>query len=132
MKYLSIIKYALLLLSLVVVVVGVAGISLDAMLMWAGVMLVLTIAMALIMPLFGVFENPQSAKGSLIGLGLIALLFVVSYLLSTADPITMAGGEVFDSKGALLYADTALWSTYISFGVAAISIVGSEVYNLFK
>lgn len=132
MKYLPILKYALLAISMVAVVVGMSEINLDAMLMWSFGMIVLTIILVLTMPLIGVFQNPQSAKGSLIGLSLVAILFVISYMLATEDPITTAGGKIIDNKGELLYSDTALWATYITFVTAAISIVASEVYNLFK
>ena len=81
MKYLSIIKYILLIVSAILVVVGAAtfvegeeSVTLNMMLIWALVMVLLTIALVIIMPLFAVFQNPKSATRSLIGLGVLVVV----------------------------------------------------------
>lgn len=133
MKYLSIIKYVLLILSVVLTVVGVTELSLDAMLLWAFGLLCLTIALAVIMPVFGLIQNPQSAGRSLMGLGLVVIVFVVSYMLADAEPIRLAGGtKVFDDAGQLLFADTGLYATYITFMAVIATIIVTEVYKIFK
>lgn len=139
MKYLSIIKYILLIVSAILVMAGaVLGIedsesaALNMMLVWSFVMIVLTIVLTVVMPLITVFQNPKSAVRSLIGLGLIVVVFLISYALATDDPITLASGKVIDDSFALKFSDTALWATYIAFAGVILSILYGELYKVFK
>lgn len=139
MKYLSIIKYVLLIVSAILVIAGAVtfvdgeeNTTLNLMLVWSFVMIVLTIALTVIMPLITVFQNPKSAVRSLIGLGLIVVVFLVSYALATDDPITLANGKVIDDSFQLKFSDTALWATYIAFAGVILSILYGELYKVFK
>lgn len=139
MKYLSIIKYVLLIVSAILVIAGAVtfvdgeeNTTLNLMLVWSFVMIVLTIALTVIMPLITVFQNPKSAVRSLIGLGLIVVVFLVSYALATDDPITLANGNVIDNSFELKFSDTALWATYIAFAGVILSILYGELYKVFK
>lgn len=139
MKYLSIIKYVLLIVSAILVIAGAVtfvdgeeNTTLNLMLVWSFVMIVLTIALTVIMPLITVFQNPKSAVRSLIGLGLIVVVFLVSYALATDDPITLANGKVIDDSFELKFSDTALWATYIAFVGVILSILYGELYKVFK
>lgn len=139
MKYLSIIKYVLLIVSAILVIAGAVtfvdgeeNTTLNLMLVWSFVMIVLTIALTVIMPLITVFQNPKSAVRSLIGLGLIVVVFLVSYALATDDPITLASGKVIDDSFQLKFSGTALWATYIAFAGVILSILYGELYKVFK
>lgn len=139
MKYLSIIKYVLLIVSAILVIAGAVtfvdgeeNTTLNLMLVWSFVMIVLTIALTVIMPLITVFQNPKSAVRSLIGLGLIVVVFLISYALATDDPITLASGKVIDDSFELKFSDTALWATYIAFAGVILSILYGELYKVFK
>lgn len=132
MKYLSIIKYALLLVGVIVGILGMTEVSVDTMLYWAYALIILTIVLTVALPLIGIAQNPKSAKKSLLGLALLVVVFGLAYAMSDATPITLAGGSVIDSEFALKFADTGLWATYFMFGGVIISIVGSEVYKLLK
>lgn len=139
MKYLSIIKYALLLLSVVFVVYAIASFEpnvaeggIEAMLYWAYALIFLTIGLAVLMPLVGIAQNPKSAKKSLVGVLFLAVIFVVSWVLASDDPITLAGGTIVDNVMELKFADMGLWATYFTFAGVLLAIVGSEIYKLFK
>lgn len=139
MKYLSIIKYVLLIVSAILVIAGAVtfvdgeeNTTLNLMLVWSFVMIFLTIALTVIMPLITVFQNPKSAVRSLIGLGLIVVVFLISYALATDDPITLASGKVIDDSFELKFSDTALWATYIAFAGVILSILYGELYKVFK
>lgn len=139
MKYLSILKYVLLIIS-ALVVIGVAvtytdgqeSSMLNLMLVWAVVMILLTIAAIIIMPLVGVFQNPKSAVQGLIGLGALVVVFLVSYALSNDNPIHLASGKVMDDSFSLKFSDTALYATYITFAGVIVSILFGEFYKIFK
>ncbi|MEG1606601.1 MAG: hypothetical protein RR066_04785 [Mucinivorans sp.] len=133
LKYLSIIKYILLIVSAIFVVLGVTSDdNVGMMLNWSYLMLFITIGLAVIMPMFGIAQNPKSAMKSLIGIALVALVFFVSWALSEATPIKLANGSMLTNPGELIFSDMALWSTYIMFVGVIISIVFGEIYKLFK
>lgn len=139
MKYLSIIKYILLIVSAIVVIAGAVtfvdgeeNATLNLMLGWSFAMVILTIVLTIVMPLVAVFQNPKSAVRSLIGLGVIVVVFLVSYALATDDPITLANGNVIDNSFELKFSDTALYATYIAFAGVILSILYGELYKVFK
>lgn len=139
MKYLSIIKYILLIVSAIVVIAGAVtfvdgeeNATLNLMLVWSFAMVILTIVLTIAMPLVAVFQNPKSAVRSLIGLGVIVVVFLVSYALATDDPITLASGSVIDNSFELKFSDTALYATYIAFAGVILSILYGELYKVFK
>ncbi|MDE5944206.1 MAG: hypothetical protein K2G93_01295 [Rikenella sp.] len=136
MKYLPIIKYALLIVSAILLVLGMVqgegSAMLDVMLVWSFAMVILTIALTVVMPLVAVFQNPKSAVRSLIGLGILVVVFLVSYALATDEPIRLASGKMMDDTFDLKFSDTALWMTYITFAGVILSILFGELYKVFK
>ncbi len=136
MKYLPIIKYVLLIVSAVLLAFGMVqgegSVALDVMLVWSLVMVLLTIALTVIMPLVAVFQNPKSAVRSLIGLGILVVVFLISYALATDDPIRLASGKIMDDSFELKFSDTSLWMTYITFAGVILSILYGELYKVFK
>lgn len=142
MKYLPYVKYVLLLLCVIAFIAGVASWDstddravtggLDFLFGVSIALIVLSICSVVFMPLIGVFQNPKSAKGSLVGLLLVAAIFAVSYVMASADPITLASGKIIDNVGELKFADTSLYAMYFSFAGVILSIVGSELYKIFK
>ncbi len=142
MKFIPYIKYVLLLLGIVLFAMGVSSYDpdqprvvtagLDLLFNFSAAVVIATIIVAVFMPLISILQNPKSAVRSLFGLVLMAIVFVVAYSFSTAEPITMASGEVIDSVAGLKFADTALYAMYISFGGVILTIVGTEIYRLFK
>lgn len=103
MKYLSIVKYILLLVSALFVVLGLmSDDNVGTMLMWAYVMLFITIGLAVLMPLIGIAQNPKSAMKSLVGIVLVALVFFISWALSDTVPIKLANGSMLSNAGELI------------------------------
>lgn len=133
MKYLSIIKYVLLLIGAFVGILGMVGVvSVDTMLYWAYATLLFTIGLTIVLPLIGLAKNPKSASKSLIGLALLVVIFGLSYIMAEVTPVTMADGTIYDNETGLLVADMGLWATYFMFAGTLLAIIGSEVYKLFK
>ncbi len=141
MKYLSIIKYVLLLLSVVIAVWGISSYTendpsteggISAMITFAGIMLGLTAALVVIMPVISIAQNPASAKRSLIGIALMGVVFFAAYAMADIEPITLANGEILDNPTELKFSDIALYSTYITFGALVVAMVGSELYKAIK
>ncbi len=144
MKFIPYLKYVLLILCIIAFVAGVASWDstpgndrvvtggLEFLFFISAALVILTICSAVLMPLIGVFQNPKTAKRSLFGLVLVVIMFVVAYAMSSDEPITLANGTVLDNVADLRFADTALYAMYISFAGVLVSIVGSELYKIFK
>lgn len=138
MKYLSIIKYILLIVSAVIVLYGAFSYGpdstsgLDTMLWWGYILVLLSAAMALIMPLFGIAQDPKKAVKSLLGLGLLVVIFLVSYGMASDAPIKLASGKTFDNTSQLIFSDTSLYAMYIMFGCVVLSLVVTEIYKAVK
>lgn len=136
MKYLSIIRYILLALSVIIVVYGLSAANestgVEVMLQWTTILLYATVAAVIVFPMMVMMQNPKSAIRSLIGLAILVVVALVAYSMSTADPIVTAGGAVLSNPTELLLADIGIYTTYIVFCGVIVSILGSEVYNLTK
>ncbi len=142
MKFVPYIKHILLVLCIVVFVAAMASYDsasprmvtggLDLLFTVSAVLIIFTIVAAIAMPLVNVLQNPKSALRSLLGLVLVAAMFFVAYGLASEDPITLASGKILDNVSELKFADTALYSMYIAFGGVILSIVGTEIYKIFK
>lgn len=136
MKYLPIIKYVLLIVSAILLILGMVqgegSVALDVMLVWSLIVVLLTIAATIIMQLIAMFMNPKSAVRSLIGLGILVVVFLVSYALATDDPIRLTSGKVLDDSFDLKFSDTALWMTYLTFCGVILSILWGEIYKVIK
>lgn len=133
MKYLSVIRYILLVVSFLVVALFFTGTitQVDTMLNWAYLLLGISIALALLMPAFNFAKNPKGAVRSLLGLVVVVVVLAVAYSMSDATPI-VTPAATYDNEVALRLSDTGLFTTYFAFGAAIISIVFLEVYNMFK
>ena len=132
MKYISYLRYILILVSIVVVAMGVgADQDVDAMLWFAQGLTIVTLATLVVMSIYTSAQNPKSAGRSLIGLLIIMTVLGVSYAMADTTPI-ITPAQVFDNKTDLLITDTGLFATYIVSALAVLSIAGTEFYNLIK
>lgn len=139
MKYLSIIRIVLIVIS--VAIVAAAFLTqgsapepdVDAMLRWTYAMVGIATLSAVLLPLVNIAKNPKSVVRSLIGLAIVAVVVLIAYALSDTTPVyTPGNAEGYTDALELRLSDTGLITTYIALGIAIASIVVTEVYNLFK
>ena len=131
MKYLPILKYVLLTLGLIAGVLSMNS-SVDGVLYMTYILLGVTVALAVIMPLASIAQNPKTAKKALLGIGALAAICAVSWMLASDEPITLASGDVLDNSFSLKIADLQIFATYITFAGALLAIVTTEIYKIFK
>lgn len=103
----------------------------DTMLRWTYVMLGLSAVCVVVLPLFNLAKNPKSALRSLMGLGIVAIVVIIAYSLSSSADIVTAT-KTYNNAMELKLSDTGLYTTYVAFAVAVLSILVTEVYKLFK
>jgi len=106
----------------------------DIALVWAYILVILTMLASLVFPLLHVLSNPKG----LIRLGLVlagaVVIVVISYLLSKDTPIAITGytGTGNTDPVTLKLIDTVLFITYMLFGLALASILYSIISRAFK
>ena len=136
MKYLSILRYALLIVSVAVVAIPFMTMtgdqpSVDTMLNFAGILLGFASLAALLLPAFNLAQNPKGAVRSLLGFAIVAVVFGIAFSMSDATPV-VTPAETYDNVLELRLSDTGLFATYFAIAIAFGSIVVLEVYNMFK
>ncbi len=132
MKYLSIIRYAFLGISVLTVLLYFLGaVDVDLMLNWAYVLLALTVVVSLVFPVVNIIQNPQGALGTLVGLAIVAVVVGISYMFSS-DATIITPVNTFDNPVSLKLSDTGLYATYITLGAAIVISIGCEIANIFK
>jgi hypothetical protein len=106
----------------------------DIALIWAYILVVITLIAAIVFPLLSVLSNPKALIRLLAVLGGAAVLVVVSYLLSSDTPINIIGytGTENSDPGVLRMIDTVLFVTYMLFGLAIASILYAIISRAFK
>jgi len=106
----------------------------DIALVWAYILIILTLIASIVFPLIAVLSNPKG----LLRLGAVlvgaAILIVISYLMSKANPIDIIGYTGTDNSdpATLRMIDTVLFVTYILFGMALASILYAIISRAFK
>lgn len=106
----------------------------DIALIWAYVLVMLTLIASIVFPLISVISHPRALIRLVAVLVGAAVLVVVSYLLSNDTPIEIIGYTGTDNSdpGTLKMIDTVLFITYMLFGLALASILYAIISRAFK
>lgn len=146
-KIISIILYVLMGISIILVVLfyfgklvpGTEGTNMEEpvitgkFLLWAAILVIVTAGLAIIFPIINLISNPKSAKKGLFIILGVAILIFIAYSLASNEVLEIPGYIGKDNvPGTLKFAGTGLFTTYILAGLAALSILFSEVIKYFK
>lgn len=107
----------------------------DYALGWAYILLAIAAIAAVLFPLITIVTDVKAILRLLALLAAAAVLVIVSYFVFASDAtINILGYTGTDNSDpvTLKWVGTGLYSTYIIFGLALLSILYSEVANLFK
>lgn len=97
------------------------------------VAIVATAAIAVILSLFGVFNDKKKTKNSLIGFGALVIISLVSYLLADGSDANLYVVEnVVSTESEAKNVGAGLIAFYLLAGAAVLSIVYVEVSKLFN
>lgn len=133
MKYLKYLLYILLALSSVIIIAfytsGYADGLLTLLLNWSIVLMLASLVGAVIMPIF--FSSGKGSKSSLIKLGVVVVICVVSYVAASGDPLQVPC-NVVPTETDLKLTDTGLVMTIILFVVAVLAILSGGLINTIR
>lgn len=132
MKHLSIVRYILIAVSVLSILLYFTNsVDVDLMLRWGYIMVAITVASVILLPLYNLIQNPKGAVRSLMGLVIIAVVVGVSYALSSAETV-VTPATVYDDPLTLRFSDTGLYTTYIAFAATILAIFAGEIRNVLK
>lgn len=137
-KLLNILLIVLMAISAVsLVLVGVLGepsgyLGVGLMLTWAYVLLGIAILAAVIFPLVNLAQNPKGAMRTLVGLGIVVVVVAISFALSSAEPITLGDGVLYNDVAGLRLTDAQLYTAYIALVAAIVVTILGEIRNSIK
>lgn len=105
----------------------------EAFIVWAYILLAITICLTLGFSVYNMITNPKGAKKSLIGIVGAGVVILIAYLLANDTPLYLPHYTGKDNVPTTLkLVDTGLFASYILAAVAIVSILYSEVTKTFK
>lgn len=105
----------------------------NSLLVWAYVLVGLSLGAAVIFALINMFKTKKSIISSLIALGAFVVLYAISYVLADDTILTNAAGELFEiTAGTSKMSGMLLYSLYILLGASFLSLIYSEIRGAFK
>mgnify|MGYP003573972587 CR=1 FL=1 len=143
-KILSIIQYALLAITLVFAgmfffggeIVGetyYTPVYTESFLNWGKLLVIVAAGISLLFEVFNLIVHPKNAVRTLISIGLLLVVVLISYGLADTTPLSIIGYQGADNVPSMLaMAGTMLYGMYILFGVAVIAILYAELSRMFK
>jgi len=105
----------------------------EAVMVWAYILLGITVVITILFPIFFFLTNPKKGLTVLVGIAGFALLYAIAHfsLASGATP-----GEVYEkfdiSEFTSKFIGSILYMTYILGGLAILSILYAGISSLFK
>ncbi len=103
----------------------------DAGLYIAYVLFFVALGSAIVLPLINAIKNPAGLLKSLLGVGALVVLFVVSYALSGDEVSAKAASLGVDAGGSKLIG-AGLILFYVVFVISALGVVYSEINKALK
>ncbi len=143
-KILSLVLYALLAVTVVLTILYFTGgevpgelyatpVYTDLFLNWAKLLVALTAAITVLFEIVNIVLNPKNAVRSLISVGVLIVIALVSYSLADDTPLMLSGYEGGDNVPSMLkMAGAFLYGTYILLGIVVVAILGTELSRMFK
>jgi len=130
MKFLSIIKSTLALISIAVVLSVFfleEGQAVDLIIFWGYIVLAIAACTLIVFPIINTIKDPKGSGGTLIGALLFVGILVCGYLFGSSEPMLMPNGvDYFDNVFELKLTDMFIYTFYLTIvGVIAAIIYGT-------
>jgi len=99
------------------------GALMGLMYAYVGIAAVLVIIAAILNIVLDYKRNPKSALKSIAGVGVLVLIMVVSYFVSSGAPVNVLGLEEEVTTSTLKMVDMQLYTMYVLLAIAAILVI---------
>jgi hypothetical protein len=105
----------------------------DTVMVWAYILLAITVVITILFPIFFFLSNPKKGLTAIIGLAGFAVLFLVAYYGFASGSTEGEVYEIFNiSELTSRFIGAMLSMTYILGGLAVVSIFYAGISSLFK
>jgi len=106
--------------------------SVDAMLNWAKLLLILGVAITVISPIYGFIINPGNAVKMLISLGIFVVILIIAYSMAgnTFTDLELESLKTTATMSKIV--GTGLYITYIALGLAVLAAIYASFVKVFK
>ena len=144
-KILTIAKWALMLISVVLFALFFTNVvplsdmqsqiengTTNMFLGWALVLLIVCAVAAVAFPVVNMIANPKSAIKTIIALVVVAVIFGISYAMSSGALDSMAPTLVESDESTRLWSGAGLNALYITLTLTIVAVIASEVYAKIK
>ncbi|MBQ5451932.1 MAG: hypothetical protein IIU03_05260 [Bacteroidales bacterium] len=144
-KILTIAKWALMLISVVLFALFFTNVvplsdmqsqiengTTNMFLGWALVLLCVCAVAAVAFPVVNMVANPKSAVKTIIALVVVAVIFGISYAMSSGALDSMAPTLVESDESTRLWSGAGLNALYITLTLTIVAVIASEVYAKIK
>lgn len=82
---------------------------------------------------YSLFQNPKAAIKTLIGIGILVVILLITYYASSSEPMMdSVTGEQVASGSTVQWAGAAIYFGMIALGVGALTFIISEVTSFFR
>jgi magnesium-transporting ATPase (P-type) len=99
-------------------------------------LLIATVVITVVLSLWSLIRNPENLKKTLMGLGVLAILLIISYFLSDSEAVINAAGGISEGGEAgssvNKWVGTGIWYSLILGAVASFFFVYDLVKGLIK
>lgn len=138
----KIVEYVTLIIGFVLVIAAytntasealVDGSATDMSIIWTAILLFVAVLLAVVSTVLATATDTKSLVK--MGIGLVAAVVIIGIFWSISDdtPLNLVGYEGDQNQGAWLkVSDTGIFTTYLCLGGAVLSIVVTEIYQLFR
>lgn len=110
--------------------------SVGRIVMFSQMLLYVAIGVTLVLSLWGLLKNPAALKKALLGVGVLAVLLIVSYFLGDSEAVVDAQNEVllYGEAGASSnkWTSTGIWFSLILGLIGTVFFVSDLVKGLIK
>lgn len=131
-KILSIVLYILMGIGAVLGILFYAGaVTESALIYYCYFLLAIAAVVAIIFPIFGIVTNPKGARGALIGIGVLALIIIISYAVAGDEMLPKYEGFI-NSSSESKWVSAGLISLYILGGLAILATIFSSINRVIK
>lgn len=135
LKYLSLVKYVLLVLGVLTLVpmFTIDINSVDMMLLCAYVFFGIAVVLLIVLAALNFGKDSGGSKiGRWVGLGIIIVAVLSYFFLAKMDPVKLADGTVYSDALTLKGTDTMLYVAYVTFAAMIVVVIGGEIRNSLK
>lgn len=108
------------------------GSSLDNFMYWAYVLLGIAGVSAVVFGLLSTFTSPKNAIKAVVVIAIFAAIVGIAYSTASDAPMTLPGAGIEDNVTTLKWSGAGLFVAYFLFAGAIVSILFTEIVQIFK